>query len=218
MTPAFFASYIVLWILVIAMSLLVFLLYRHFGVMAMGTAEGVQRDGLPIGSVLPDFEAVTAEGTKQTWRSRSSNPQLLVFAAPDCAPCARLLPHLNLLARDRTDLRVAVVAAGPESVARRIVEKFHPPFPALADDGRGVHTRFRVRVTPFCFVASADGVVQSKGLCSDHERLADLLRAAGLAGAASDVEASAFAIRAVEPPTNGHADLALAISAEDARE
>jgi methylamine dehydrogenase accessory protein MauD len=217
MTGIFLASYMVLWALVVVTALLVFLLYRHFGVMAMGTADGVQRDGLPIGSVVSDFEAVTADGTKHTWRSRVNAPHLLVFAAPDCAPCAKLIPHLNSLVRHRPDLQVVVVAAGPESVARRIMDKFHPPFQALADDGRGVHTAFRVRVTPFCFVIGADGVVQAKGLCSDHERLADLMRTAGLDHVASDIEASAVAVRDLVPTTNGRPDFVIGISTEAGR-
>jgi thiol-disulfide isomerase/thioredoxin len=204
MGQLFVASYIVLWMLVVVMALLVFLLYRHFGVMAMGTADGIQRDGVPVGSVVSDFEAVTADGIKATWRSRASEPHLLVFAAPDCAPCARLLPHLSLLVRSRPNMRVSVVAAGPHTVARRIVDKFHPQFQTLADDGRGVHSRLRVRVTPFCFVISGDGVVQAKGLCSDHERLADLMKTAGLESVALDLEANAVSMRDVMPLTNGH--------------
>jgi len=45
MSPVFYVSYGALWLLVLVLGVLVLLLYRHFGMMAMGTLEGVQRDG-----------------------------------------------------------------------------------------------------------------------------------------------------------------------------
>ena len=51
MSTLFYVSYVALWLLLLTIGVLVLLLYRHFGVMSLGTLEGVQRDGLPIGSV-----------------------------------------------------------------------------------------------------------------------------------------------------------------------
>ncbi len=50
MSTLFYVSYVALWVLLLTMGVLVLLLYRHFGMMSLGTLEGVQRDGLPIGS------------------------------------------------------------------------------------------------------------------------------------------------------------------------
>jgi len=42
-------SHLALWLLVLVNFVLVLLLYRHFGLMSLGTLEGVQRDGLALG-------------------------------------------------------------------------------------------------------------------------------------------------------------------------
>ncbi len=55
----FYGSYIVLWILLIVLTVLVLLLYRHFGMMSLGTLEGIQRDGLPLGESASELVGVT---------------------------------------------------------------------------------------------------------------------------------------------------------------
>jgi methylamine dehydrogenase accessory protein MauD len=180
----FLASYVALWVLVVVMAVLLLLLYRHFGMMSLGTLEGVQRDGLPVGSAAPAISGITADGQEAGWQPKGARPQVLLFAAPDCEPCAAIMPHVARLARAGSGVDVAAVVPGPRDEAARMVNKYHPPFPTMAEDGSGAFNRFRVRVTPFGFVIGADGRVLAKGLCSDPARLRGLLHAAGLKEAA----------------------------------
>jgi thiol-disulfide isomerase/thioredoxin len=181
MSTLFYVSYAALWVLLLTIGVLVLLLYRHFGMMSLGTLEGVQRDGLPIGAVAPQISGVTAAGQETIWQPRRGQPQLLLFAAPDCEPCATVLPHVERLARAvNGDLGIAAVVPGPRDEAARFVEHYRPTFPCLAEDGSGAFTRYRVRVTPFGFVVGADGRVLAKGLCGDQVRLRGLLEAADL--------------------------------------
>jgi thiol-disulfide isomerase/thioredoxin len=181
MSTLFYVSYAALWILLLTLSVLVLLLYRHFGMMSLGTLEGVQRDGLPIGSVAPPISGVTAAGQDTAWEPKTGQPQLLLFAAPDCEPCATVLPHVERLARALNGgLGIAAVVPGPKDEVARFVERYRPSFPCLADDGSGAFARYRVRVTPFGFVVGADGRVLAKGLCSDRVRLRGLLEAADM--------------------------------------
>src|SRR5581483_3868177 len=92
-------SYIALWALVVVMGVLLLLLYRHFGMMSLGTLEGVQRDGLSVGSVAPPIGGVTAAGTDISWNPKAGEPQLLMFVAPDCEPCGVVLPFVERLSR-----------------------------------------------------------------------------------------------------------------------
>lgn len=198
MSGLFLVSYVALWVLVVVLAALLLLLYRHFGMMSLGTLEGVQRDGLPVGSVAPRISGVTASGQDAGWDPRQGKPQLLMFAAPDCEPCAAVLPHVERLARARdVDLGVAAVVPGPRQEVVRLVERYDPSYLSLADDGSGAFERFRVRVTPFGFVIGADGRVLAKGLCSDQHRLRQLLMAAGLREAAAVVEAPAPPLQVV---------------------
>lgn len=173
-------SYVALWILMLAMAVLLLLLYRHFGMMSMGTLEGVQRDGLPVGAVAPAISGITADGVDTGWKPTSDRPQVLLFAAPDCEPCANVMPHVNQLAQSGANIGVAAIVPGPKAEAIAMRERYHSPFLTLAEDGSGAFGRYRVRVTPFGFVIGPDGRVMAKGLCGDAGRLRHLLHAAGL--------------------------------------
>jgi thiol-disulfide isomerase/thioredoxin len=187
MSGLLLVSYLALWALVVVMGVLLLLLYRHFGMMSLGTLEGVQRDGLSVGSVAPTIGGVTAAGIDASWNPKAGQPQLLMFVAPDCEPCSIILPFVERLSRSAAGVRVAAVAPGPRAEAARLEEKYHPSYPCLAEDGGGAFNRFKVRVTPFGFVISGDGRVLAKGLCSDQARLRGLLQAAGLREAANVV-------------------------------
>src|ERR687894_1839089 len=192
MSTLFFVSYVALWLLLLSMGVLVLLLYRHFGVMSLGTLEGVQRDGLTIGSVAPAISGVTAAGQDTSWQPKRGQPQLLLFAAPDCEPCAAVLPHVERLAGAVDGgLGIAAVVPGPRDEVARFVERYRPPFPCLAEDGSGAFTRYKVRVTPFGFIVGSDGRVLAKGLCGDKIRLRVLLEAADLGDIAEVVPALA---------------------------
>jgi hypothetical protein len=192
MPTLFYVSYVALWLLVLTMGVLVLLLYRHFGMMSLGTLEGVQRDGLPIGSVAPPISGVTAAGQDTAWQPTRGQPQLLLFAAPECEPCATVLPHVERLARAvNGGLGVAAVVPGPRGEVARFVERYRPPFPCLAEDGSGAFSRYRVRVTPFGFVVGGDGHILAKGLCGDRVRLRGLLEAADLGDLAQGLATAA---------------------------
>lgn len=95
-TDIFWLSYVVLWCLVIRMAVLLLLVYRHFGLMALGTADGVQRDGLAVGDHAPTFAGITASEENKQWPD-GRRAGLLLFAAPGCEPCARVLPFVQSL-------------------------------------------------------------------------------------------------------------------------
>ena len=196
MSTLFYVSYAALWLLLLTIGVLVLLLYRHFGMMSLGTLEGVQRDGLPIGSVAPAISGVTAAGQDTAWQPRRGQPQLLLFAAPDCEPCATVLPHVEKLARAvNGGLGIAAVVPGPKDEVTRFVDRYRPSFPCLAEDGSGAFTRYKVRVTPFGFILGADGRVLAKGLCGDQARLRALLEAADLRDVAQALPAPAQPVR-----------------------
>jgi thiol-disulfide isomerase/thioredoxin len=177
----FYVSYVALWLLLLTIGVLVLLLYRHFGMLSLGTLEGVQRDGLPVGSEAPPISGVTADGQDARWEPRRGQPQLLLFAAPDCEPCATVLPHVERLAQAVDgSLGIAAIVPGPRDEVARFVQRYRPPYPCLAEDGSGAFPRYRVRVTPFGFVVGSDGRVLAKGLCGDQVRLRGLLEAADL--------------------------------------
>lgn len=181
MSEGFWVSYAGLWAVVVLLAMLVILLYRHIGLSIMASAEGHNHDGIAVGRNAPAFVAKDQDGMDVEWSPARLTPHLLVFTAPNCAPCERLLPRLNTIAAtagDRftiTDVNLAT----PEMLAD-VIARHRPRFPALADGEQKVASLFEVRVTPFAFVIGADGTVASKGLCNTADRLGHLLRAAGV--------------------------------------
>ncbi len=204
MSGLLLVSYVALWVLVAVMAVLLLLLYRHFGMMSLGTLEGVQRDGLPVGSVAPTISGITADGVDRGWEPKTDRYQLLLFAAPDCEPCATVMPHVNRLGRSpEAGVDVAAIVPGPRSEAVRMANRYDSPFLTLAEDGSGAFGRFRVRVTPFGFVIGPDGRILAKGLCGDIGRLGNLLHAAGLKDAAAVLQATVEPMTLVSAGANG---------------
>jgi thiol-disulfide isomerase/thioredoxin len=175
-SPAFLASYVVLWFLVVILSILVFLVYRHFGLEAMGTFAGVQRDGLALGEEAPLIRGFTADAETVALFPGQTSPTLLLFVAPDCQPCGAVLPFVEELNRfgSTNGLEIVAVAAGSSAAVERLRETHDPSYISLAEGENHLFDDYLVRVTPFGFVID-DRRVRAKGLCSDPVLLRDLL-------------------------------------------
>lgn len=181
MSTFFYISYAAIWLLLIIVTTLLLLLYRHIGLAALGTLEGVQRDGLSIGALAPTISGITAIGEDVVWEPRRGLPHLLLFASPDCEPCADVLPDVNRLAAVADGaLGILAIVPGPQEDVARLVELYRPSYQCLAEDASGASGRYRVRVTPFAFIVGPDGRVLAKGVCNDAAHLQSLLEIAGL--------------------------------------
>ena len=99
-------SYIVLWLLVLTLCLLVLLLYRQLGIMYLGSAEGVSRDGLDRGKAAPDFTLTDQYGEMQRLVQYRGKPTVLIFGSPHCSPCRILLPQLHDWAKAHPEVGV----------------------------------------------------------------------------------------------------------------
>ena len=176
MPRVFYTTYILLWLLVLFEGVLLLLVFRHFGHQAFGTLEAVQRDGLRVGARAPDVEGVQASGEAQSWRPPGDRTALILFAAPDCAPCHQVLPHVARAARDAPELEVVAVVPGARADAAKLDELVAAPCTTIASDQ--AFEAFRVEVTPFAFVVGHDGRVLAKGLCDGPMRLAEVIAGA----------------------------------------
>lgn len=197
MTNAFYVSYVFMWLLVCVLTVLVLLMYRHFGLMSLETVAGVERDGLQVGEPAPEIQGVAADGREVTMPAAG---RFIVFATPHCAPCAEVIPAIaDLGAKSAaTGLEVAVVVPGPTSMVKELVEGYELSVPPIAEDGTGVSEKYRVRVTPFAFVVDGDGRIRAKGLCSDPIRLRRIL-IAGDAPSAAEVVAEFARVSDLQP-------------------
>lgn len=179
---AFYSSYLVLWVLVLTMAALLVLVFRQFGLMALSTFEGVQRDGIPVGEQALALSGITSAGADVRWVPGDGNRTLISFVSPDCAPCEAVMPHIAKLAAGNGDMPsfdVIAVTRGGAAAAHHIVEKFAPAYPVVAEDKTSIFNEYRVRVTPFAFLVDQAGVVRAKGLISGLPLLARLLEEGG---------------------------------------
>lgn len=182
MNNIFYISYIVLWILLMFQGVLLLLIYRHFGLATLGTMEGVQRDGVPVGTVAPSITGRTVQGESIRWSPKKGGLYLLMFVSPDCEPCARILPYVRQLTTAYSDMEIALIVSGAQDSVDRVLDKFRlpPSITCLAEDGLGAYKSYRVRVTPFAFVIGQDQRVLAKGLCDDAAKLEQLLSVGGM--------------------------------------
>jgi len=181
MPGIFYVSYLALWLLMLVEGILLLLVYRHFGLAALGTAEGVQRDGLPVGEIAPPIRGVTAEREAFELIPQSGQLYLLAFVSPTCGPCAEILPAIHQVAREINEVKVVLVVDGSRERAVQLIERFHPPtaVTCLAEGDTGIYRSYLVRATPFAFMIGKDGLIRSKGLCNTTSRLRQLLSSVG---------------------------------------
>lgn len=158
-------SYIVLWVLVLVLVLLVLLLYRQLGIMYLGSAEGVSRDGLPKGKKAPEFNLTDQYGNAQRLASYAGRPTVLLFGSPHCGPCRTLLPQLDDWAAAHPEVGVVWLNAASPEESLKFASEMGAVLPiASYTPEENLMDKYRVRVTPFMFIVDEGGTIRVKGL------------------------------------------------------
>lgn len=158
-------SYIALWLIVLVLILLVLLLYRQLGIMYLGSAEGVSRDGLDRGRSAPDFSLTDQYGNVQKLGNLKGKPAVVLFGSPHCSPCRILLPQLNEWSRAHPEVGVVWLNAASPEESLKFVSDTGAEIPvAPYAPQENLMDKYRVRVTPFMFFLDENGVIRAKGL------------------------------------------------------
>jgi methylamine dehydrogenase accessory protein MauD len=164
-------SFIVLWIIVLVQGVLIFLLYRQLGILYLGSASGVSRDGLAVGSKAPDFQLPDSTGRVQSLAQYRGRPVVLVFGSAHCDPCRRLLPGLQDWADGPgRDFQVIWLNQASDAESRSFQAETGSTLPMLSYQ-TGVNDDYRVRVTPFLFMIDRAGTIRAKGLVNTRQQL-----------------------------------------------
>jgi methylamine dehydrogenase accessory protein MauD len=184
MSPFFWATYILLWVLVAVLVITVLLLYRQFGLVYMNSRRRLDMQGPDVGRRAPTVDVVTVparEPMRASWRMPQEGlGQFILFALPTCQVCKGLLPELAQLPDRWSD--VEFVWLHGSSTASDAIDSA-PSLPAwsvLAGDGMAAHQAFDVGTVPFAFVLEADGRVKSKGLINAVQDIERLISEAGV--------------------------------------
>lgn len=179
---AFAVSYVALWAVVLLEGIALLLVLRGVGTIFLNTREGINRDGLPLGSQTPDLVATDASGRQRSFGEFRGRWLVLIFASPTCQICLKLVPELQDLRADLgadVEVLVALRADGPE-VASEYERLTLGAAPVLAVGTRAASDKYKVRVSPFVNVVDPDGVLRAKGLVNSIDNVDHLMYEAGI--------------------------------------
>jgi methylamine dehydrogenase accessory protein MauD len=185
------ATYIILWIITVLLTVMVLLLYRQFGLSWMRGRERMSLHGLDVGSTAP---AVTLNGNGRAalpvdWQ-RSARPSVAVFALPSCPICKQLAERLaespapaNRIERFWFDAEPPACSEDLERAGWRV---------SVSPD-EAAHRAFEVGGLPFAYAIDARGRIAAKGLVNHPEDVDELAAVAAEASAATSEGAVANA-------------------------
>jgi methylamine dehydrogenase accessory protein MauD len=169
------ASYVVLWILVVALSLLVLALARQIGVLHLrlgprGALE-IDDEGPPVGEAPEPVESRALDG-REIAIGGPGDPQLLLFVSPGCPVCHQVLPSLAPAARAARMSALAIVDV-EETAARDAYGHSDPGVPMIP--APHVAEAYAIPGTPYAVVLDAIGVVRAKGTVNNLEQIEGLV-------------------------------------------
>ncbi|GAM03436.1 MULTISPECIES: methylamine dehydrogenase accessory protein MauD [Novosphingobium] len=169
---------VLLWMLVIAMAFVILALARQIGVLherlapvgALATAQGAQAG--EQAPVMPGH--LLGGGTIEIGGALAAGSlRLLLFVAPSCPICKKLIPIALDVARDE---RVDLVFVGDEDPdeQRRMIER-HGLAGQTFVNGPEVGMAFAVAKLPHAILLDDAGKVVARGLVNSREHLESLL-------------------------------------------
>lgn len=182
MLDALIISNIVLWIAVIALSVLVLAVVRQIGVLhervaPAGALMGSQ--GPRVGEAAPVMKMNDWSGALVTVGGAVTDGKstLLFFLSPTCPVCKTLLPVLDSVARaEQRWLRLVFASDGPRAEHEAFVGEHHlDARPYLLSTQLGLV--YQVGKLPHAVLIDAAGVLRAKGLVNTREHIESLFEA-----------------------------------------
>jgi methylamine dehydrogenase accessory protein MauD len=163
-------SYAVLWVVVIALSVLVVALARQIGTLHLrlgprGALE-IDAEGPPLGEAPEPVDLADTAGRRLAVGG-PGDPQFLLFVSPSCPICREVLPSLGVAA-SLGDMRPVVI-----SDDQRMHPEIPPGVPAVASPE--LAQAYRVPGTPYAVLLDGVGIVRAKGIVNTIEQMEGLV-------------------------------------------
>jgi methylamine dehydrogenase accessory protein MauD len=182
MTTAFMISHIVLFVLVIALTIVVFALARQIGVLhdrIAPTGALMLAKGLSVGQAAPIVTVNDLDGqTRQIGAPRDDGKNTLVlFLSHTCPVCRVLLPVLKASQRSEQSWLQIVLASDGEQEAQIEFRKRNGllSFPYVLSPALGI--AYQVNRLPYAVLLDERGIVLARGLINSREHLESLFEA-----------------------------------------
>ncbi len=173
MTGWWVASYVVLWIVVVALAVLVLALARQIGTLHLrlgprGALE-LDEEGPPLGDAPPPVQLATIDGRNVTVGG-PGEAQLVLFVSPTCPVCREVAPGLQVAARSG-GMAARVVADADDASVTRTYASLGAPVVASPHLAR----EYGIPGTPYAVVLDTLGVVRAKGTVNNLEQMEGLV-------------------------------------------
>lgn len=179
---ALVASNIVLWLAIVALSLVVWALARQIGVLHERiTPVGalMLRKGPQVGEPAPHVDVNDLEGrTHHIAEPREDGRSLLlVFVSPTCPVCKAILPVLKSSRLSERDWLEILLASDGDVGAHRQYIAAHglEQFAYLNSTALGL--TYQVSRLPYAVVVDEKGILRARGIINSREHLESLFEA-----------------------------------------
>jgi methylamine dehydrogenase accessory protein MauD len=172
------ASYVLLWLLVLALCAVVVALARQIGMLHLrlgprGALE-IDDEGPDLGEPPPAAIATTGDGADVSLAAPGRG-RLVLFVSPGCVLCQQVLPGLGPVA-SAAGYTAYAVSDLDLAETRRIFASAPPGVRVLS--GPEAARAWKVPGTPFAVVVDEAGVVRAKGTPNNLEQLEGLVDSA----------------------------------------
>lgn len=168
------ASYVVLWLLVLALCVVVVALARQIGTLHLrlgprGALE-IDDEGPPLGEAIEPYAGTDITGAPVSVAG-PGRAQLLLFVSPGCRMCEEVIPGIPALVRgSETD---PILITDVDARESELTYRARVRIPVIA--GAELVRLYGVPGTPFAVVLDATGVVRAKGTINNLEQLEGLM-------------------------------------------
>ena len=178
----FMLSHLVLWVLVIALTLVVFALARQIGVLhdrIAPTGALMLAKGLSVGQAAPIVTVDDLDGqSRRIGAPRDDGKNTLVlFLSPTCPVCKVLLPVLKASQRSEQSWLQIVLASDGDNDVQVDFRKRNglASFPYVLSPALGI--AYQVNRLPYAVLMDERGIVLARGLINSREHLESLFEA-----------------------------------------
>lgn len=174
------ASNVLLWLVVVALGVVTLALARQVGVLHERSAPlgaVIADHGPDVGDDAPEFELQDFSGRPVTIGGKRGGgaDTLLLFLAPNCPMCNKLLPTARTMAASE-HLDVVVISDGPVEEHGQFLRKHDlGGIPYVVSANVGI--RFQIGRVPYAVLIDGDGKIRAKGLVNTREHLESLVEA-----------------------------------------
>ena len=173
-------SQVLLWILVVALSLVVLGLARQIGVLHERVAPLgalTTRTAVGIGDHAPEFDVQDLAGRKLHIGGRRADgrSQLLLFVSPTCPMCKKLLPTARSFARSERGLVDVVLMGDGDRPSHEVLVAEHKLQDLPLALAPIVGITLGIGKLPHAVLIDGAGTIRSSGIVNSREHLESLL-------------------------------------------